>query len=62
MGGGGGGVLIVMNSRSLETIDPRTPMIECRDGARQVFTDQADIACTKRDRGDGAFTAVHTYS
>ena len=30
-------------------IDPRIPIIQYRDGARRVFTDQADIACTKRE-------------
>ena len=33
-----------MHGRSRTTIDPRTP-VQCRDGARRVFTDQADIAC-----------------
>ena len=30
------------------TIDPRTPKLWGGD-ARRVFTDQADIACTKRE-------------
>ena len=54
-----------MHGRSRMTIDPRIPddeeearqegeeeedeEEECRDGARRVFTDQAGIACTKRE-------------
>ena len=30
-------------------IDPRIPILCCRDGARRVFTDRADIVCTKRE-------------
>ena len=41
--GGGGGVLIIMHGRSLLRID----------GARRVFADQADIACTKLCEGAG---------
>ena len=36
-----------MHSRSRMTVDPRTPTMP--DGARRVFTDQADIAFTKRE-------------
>ena len=28
--------------------------LQCRDGARRVFTGQADIACTKREAPLGA--------
>ena len=44
MGGvGGGGVLIIIiHGRSRMTIDTRIPT-KCRDGARRVFTDQADF-------------------
>ena len=41
----------VMHGRSIYsrmTIDPRIPA-QCRDGVRRVSTDQADIACTKRE-------------
>ena len=34
------------HGRSRMTIDPR--ILQCRDGARRVFTDQANFACTKR--------------
>ena len=37
----------VMHGRTRITIDPRYPY-NAGDGARRVFTDQADIACTKR--------------
>ena len=40
--GEGGGTQFV-HGRSRMTIDPRIPAI-CRDGARRVFTYQADIA------------------
>ena len=33
---------------------PQTlPSLLCRDGARRVFTDQANIACTKREAPRG---------
>ena len=38
-----------MHGRSYTTIKLRIP--KCRDGARRVFTDRADIACTKRKAG-----------
>ena len=47
-----------MHGRSRMAVDPRIPTmprrstsdfhLQCRDGARRVFTDQATIACTKR--------------
>ena len=38
-----------MHSRSLKTIDPRTPTIlQRREGVCRVFTDQAGIACASR--------------
>ena len=43
----GGSVLIVMHGRSRMAIDLRIPTMP--DGARRVFTDQADIASTKRE-------------
>ena len=46
-GRGRRGVLIVSHDRSRMTIDPC--ILQCRDGARRVFTDQADIACNKRE-------------
>ena len=46
LGGGGGGCTQFVHGRSRMTIDPRTL---CREGARRVFTNQADIACTKRE-------------
>ncbi|CAN0231465.1 unnamed protein product [Laminaria digitata] len=55
-------VPIFMHGRGRMTIDPRIPTMpgrstsgyrrpgrQRRDGARRVFTDQADIACTKRE-------------
>ena len=42
-----------MRSRSSKTIHQALATLQCRDGARRVFTDQADIACTKRERGRG---------
>ena len=45
-GGGGGRCIDIMHKRGLHTIDPCIQ--QCRDGARRVFTHQADIACTKR--------------
>ena len=45
----GGGVLIVMHGRGDMAIFIETlASLRCRVGARRVFTDQADIACTKR--------------
>ncbi|CAM9371637.1 unnamed protein product, partial [Laminaria digitata] len=53
---GGTGVysLSGMPVGSLKTIET-LPSLQCRDGARRVFTDQADTACTKRrdSRGGG---------
>ena len=37
-----------MHGRSRMTIDP-----QCRDGARQVFTDQANIVFNKRETPSG---------
>ena len=45
-GGAGGGTQFI-HGRSRVTIDPRIRSI--RDGARRVFTNQSDIACTKRE-------------
>ena len=45
--GGGGVYSIFMHGRSRMTIDPH--ILQCRDGACRVFTDQADIASTKRE-------------
>ena len=42
-----------MHSRSLKTIDPSHSYTTSGDRARRVFTDQADVACTKRERGPG---------
>ena len=36
-----------MHIHNLKTVDP--PIPQYRDGARRIFTDQADIACTKRE-------------
>ena len=38
-----------MRGRNRMTINPRIPTVQCRDGARRVFTNQADIACPKRE-------------
>ena len=38
-----------MHNRSFKTIDPRIPGLQCRDEARRVFTDQADMARTKHE-------------
>ena len=43
----GGGVLIIMHGRSRMNIDLAS--LQCRDGARRVFTDEADIACTESE-------------
>ena len=43
--GGREGCTNSMQNRSRMTLASR----RCRDGARRVFTDQADIACTKRE-------------
>ena len=49
-GGGAGGVLINMQGRSLKTNNPSHLCLR-RDGARQVFTDQADIGGGGEKRG-----------
>ena len=46
-GARGGGVTRFMHSRSLQTID--LAPLQRQDSARRVFTDQADIACTKSE-------------
>ena len=44
----GEGCTQFVHARSRMTIDSRIPtMLLCRDGARRVFTNQADIACIK---------------
>ena len=43
-GGRGRGCTQVAHGRSRMTID-----LLCRDGAHRVFTNQADIACNKRE-------------
>ena len=50
--GVGGGVCARVMHGSRMTIDPRIPL-QCRDDACRVFTDQADIACTKRETPRG---------
>ena len=47
--GGGGGCTQLVHGRSRMTIDSRM----CWDGERRVFTNQADIACTKREAPEG---------
>ena len=42
--GRGGVVLDTMYDRSRMTLDPCIPTMPGRDGARRVFTDQADVA------------------
>ena len=42
-----GGAAIVIHERSRMTVGPRVPTTLY--GTRRVFTDQADIACTKRE-------------
>ena len=44
---GMGGCTQFVHGRSRTTIDPRIPTMP--DGARRVFTNQADIACIKRE-------------
>ena len=44
---GGGGVFIIMHGRSRMTMDPRIPTMPGR--STSGFTDQADIASTKRE-------------
>ena len=44
--GRGGGALIIMHRRSRMTVE-NLARLQCWDGARRVFTDQADIACPK---------------
>ena len=47
-GGGEGGVL--MSCMVAVVVPPLTlASLQCRDGARQLFIDQAGIACTKRE-------------
>ena len=49
-GGSDGGVLHIMHCRSrMRDRRPSHPDVQCRDGARRVFTDRADSACTKRE-------------
>ena len=43
-----------MHGRIHKTIDPRTPPLRRRGGARRVFTDQADTECTKREAPSGS--------
>ena len=50
----GEGCAHVMHDRCRMTIDPAG----CRDRARRVFTDQADIACTKREAPSGVWRVV----
>ena len=45
---GRGGCTQFVHGRSRTGIDPCIPTI-CREGARWVFTNQADITCTKRE-------------
>ena len=47
--GGGGGVLDIEHGRSRVIIDSRISF-HCQNGARRVFTDQADIACLHQAR------------
>ena len=46
-GGDRRGALIIMHSRGRMAMEP-APLLR-RDGARRIFTDQADIACTERE-------------
>ena len=48
----GGGVLDLMHGRSHMSIDPLASL-QYWDGARRVFTEQADVACTKREAPRG---------
>ena len=47
----GGGCTHFMHNHSLKAIEPRIPTTP--DGARSVSTDQADLACTKREAPRG---------
>ena len=47
-GEGGIGVYSVCAWPSSYDHRPSHPYYLCRDGARRIFTNQADIACTKR--------------
>ena len=53
--GGGGRVLI--SCIAVVLIPLTLASLQCQDGARRVLTDQADIACTKREGGGGEETA-----
>ena len=53
-GGGGWGVLDIMHGCSRMTIDPRIPTMPGR-GARRVFIDQADVACTRHEAPRGVW-------
>ena len=46
-GGGGRGDSSFVHGRSGMTTGPRISL--CRDGVRRVFTNEAGIACTKRE-------------
>ena len=48
-GVGGGGNSKFMHGRGYDHSYYTVASLPCRDGARRVFTDQADIACTKRE-------------
>ena len=48
----GGGCTHVMHRRNRMIIDPRIPTMP-GGGARRVFTDHADIVCTKREAPRG---------
>ena len=43
----GGGVIVIMHGHRLSDHRPFAPL-QCSNGVRRVFTDHADIACTKR--------------
>ena len=43
-----GGCTHFIHTRSLKSIDPLASL-QCRDGTRRVFTEQVDIARTKRE-------------
>ena len=48
--GGGGGRTRCIVMHGCSRVRPETlASLVCRDGARWVFTDQADTACTKRE-------------
>ena len=48
VGGGGGGCTQFVHDRSPMPIDPHTSTMPGRNTSR-VFTNQADITCTKRE-------------